>query len=88
MIFTKKWLKKVRQRPEEDQRVIALSLSFCFTAFIIVIWVMTLFGTIETPTNITPNFALPDVDFNIENQAGIIESIGDFFKGEETYVID
>jgi hypothetical protein len=88
MIFTKKWLKKVRQKSEDEQRMLAFSISFFVTAFIVVIWLLTIFGTIKTPEISAPNFALPDIDLNIQNQAGIIESVTNFFQGEETYVID
>jgi len=95
MIFSKKWLKDVHQRSEEEKKFLALMISLSITIFIIIIWVMTLMGTIR----------VPEIDFSkitvesTENQSSIIESLNtktssisktitNFFKGEETYVID
>jgi hypothetical protein len=88
MIFSKKWLNKVRQKSEDEQRAVAFSISLCLTLFIFVVWILTIFGTIQTPAFSAPNVTLPNLEFDTQNQAGIIESISNFFQGEETYVID
>lgn len=88
MIFSKKWIEKVRAKSAEEQQVIALTISLSLTGFIVVIWLLTIFGTIRTPEIPTANFSLPEIDLNIDNQAGVVESVTNFFQGEETYVID
>jgi hypothetical protein len=87
MIFTKKWLEKNRQKSEEEKKVVALATSLGITAFIVLIWVLTLVGTIQAPEISMPSIDIDSNDIS-ENTANVVESVSDFFKGEETYIID
>jgi hypothetical protein len=88
MIFSKKWIKKVRQKPEDEQKMVALILAFVLTSFIATAWVITIYTNIGKPNISIQNFSWFKSDAGDKNQAGIIESVTNFFQGEETYIID